>query len=194
MRGQRSTLCTSNRFVKPLSVLSIILRNLHLLTLSSNCRDSVYKNKTKGAAAECPYSTCSHRLHSHGNHFVSICMWMFLYRIQCRFVHEHLWRFICVLTPGLASSIDQYRVSLILVPAWPETIGQGVELSSGFNDLPAPSLIPHTRFWYALFFWVLTKRGEVHYHTHREKWNRATCLFPLPTQTFKLLQKHVSCL
>lgn len=74
-------------------------------------------------------------------------------------MHGHLWRFTCVLTPGLAISIDLYRLSLILIPAWPETIDQVVELSSGFNDLPAPSLVPHTpvsemllHFLYFIFF------------------------------------------
>lgn len=53
-------------------------------------------------------------------------------------MYGRVWRFTPVLTPGLAISIDWNRLSLILIPAWPKTIDQGAELSSGFNDLPAP--------------------------------------------------------
>lgn len=61
-------------------------------------------------------------------------------RPKCRF--GRVWRFTHVLTPGLAISIDCNRLSLILIPAWPKTIDQGAELSSGFNDLPASPPVP----------------------------------------------------
>lgn len=40
--------------------------------------------------------------------------------------------------PGLAITIDWNRLSLILIPAWPETIDQCAELSSRFNDPTGP--------------------------------------------------------
>lgn len=39
---------------------------------------------------------------------------------------------------GLAITIDWNRLSLILIPAWPETIDQCAELSSRFNDPTGP--------------------------------------------------------
>lgn len=100
--------------------------------------------------AEGLYRTHSYRLCSHSN---PLCVHLhgqlqiYLYcRAQCRFVYGRLWRFTPALTPGLAISIDWNRLSLILIPAWPKTIDQGAELSSGFNDLPAPSPVPHSPF------------------------------------------------
>lgn len=40
--------------------------------------------------------------------------------------------------PGFAITIDWNRLSLILIPAWPETIDQCAELSSRFNDPTGP--------------------------------------------------------
>lgn len=39
---------------------------------------------------------------------------------------------------GLAITIDWNRFSLILIPAWPETIDQCAELSSRFNGPTGP--------------------------------------------------------
>lgn len=59
-------------------------------------------------------------------------------------MYGHVWRFTPVLTSGLAISIDWNRLSPILIPARPNAIDQGAELSSGFNDLPAPPPAPRS--------------------------------------------------
>lgn len=83
-------------------------------------------------------------------------------------MYGRVWRFTPVLTPGLAISIDWNRLSLILIPAWPKTIDQGAELSSGFNDIPAPPPAPRSPPSDALFFYLGRKGRGLLLHLKAE--------------------------
>lgn len=66
--------------------------------------------------------------------------------------------------PGLAITIDWNRLSLILIPAWPETIDQCAELSSRFNDPTAPL------FLFLSLGWLSLLRGKKEEGKKRRGW------------------------
>lgn len=170
-------------------------RSKFTASISQPDRAAVHTNTTRSATVEGLYSSHSYRLAARDN---PLCvhlhgwLWIYLYcRPQCRLVYGHVWRFTPVLTPGLAISIDWNGLSLILIPAWPKTIDQGAELSSGFNDLPAPPPAHVNLHRCSLLLSSLAcsskEKRVVRYYVAKQKWHEVLSMHP---QTHKHTHTH----